>query len=109
MIRCEGQPGGRKGWERDLTEGSRRREVESAHSEGRGEDGADGEEPESGGQAQVLDESVREESSSEDSERSPEDGGAEGPGADVEVRVVVLEEVAGVVRPAVASRVPEEG
>ena len=52
---------------------------------------------------------VREESAGEDPEGAPEDGCAEGPGADVEVRVVVLEEVAGVVRPAVASRVAEEG
>ena len=54
-------------------------------------------------------EAVREESPREDPEGAPEDGSAEGPGADVEVWVVVLEEVAGVVRPAVASSVPEEG
>ena len=49
---------------------------------------------------------VGEESPGEDPEGAPEDGSAEGPGADVEVWVVVLEEVAGVVRPAVASSVP---
>ena len=93
---------------RNLTESSRGREVKGAHGEGRGENGADSEEPQSGGKAQILDESVREESSSEDSEGSSKDGGAEGPGADIKVGVVELEEVPGVVGPAVASRVTEK-
>ena len=80
----------------------------ASHSEGRGEDGADSKEPQSGGKAEILDESVREESSSEDSEGSSEDGGAEGPGPDIKVRVVGLEEVSGVVSPAVAGGVTEK-
>ena len=102
--------------------------MQGGHGERRGEQRADEEEPQAGGEAEVLHlvstslisfhyhyhhnyyyEAVREESPREDPEGSPEDGCAEGPGADVEVRVVVLEEVAGVVRPAVASRVAEEG
>ena len=93
---------------RNLTESSRGREVKSTNGEGRGENGADSEEPQSGGKAQILDESVREESSSEDSEGSSKDGGAESSGPDIKVRVVELEEVSGVVSPAVASSVAEK-
>ena len=91
-----------------LTEGAWRREVESSDSEGRGKQSAYEEQPQSGGQPEVLDQSVREKTSSKNAKRPSEDWGTEGPSADVKVWVVKLEEVPCVVGPAVAGRVSEK-
>ena len=83
--------------------------MQSAHGQGRGQQRADKQQPEPGVYPQMADQSVGEEASSEHTEGASKHWGAESPESNVKLGIVELEKVSGVVSPAVAGSVAEEG
>ena len=83
--------------------------MQGAHSQGRGQKSADKQEPETGVDTEMADQSVWEEASCEHSKGASKHWGAESPESNVKLGIVELEKVSRVVGPAVAGSVAEEG
>ena len=83
--------------------------MQSAHSQGRGQQCADKQKPEPGVDPEMADQSVWEEASGEHTKGASKHWGAESPESNVKLGIVELEEVSRVVGPAVAGSVAEKG